>query len=256
VVVRTSYTHTFYAETFTTESTRRSNLTIHQSIRRLSFASPLMLLYSLLVLTDIGHKTSIQSFGTYPTTIGGEMILQEEGLMPKVKNLMTRNLAFVMADESIMEAARLMVERRVSSVLVKRGELLGILTDSDIIGRVVSKGLDPRNIKVSEVMSSPLITISGEETVEHAAKKMREKGIRRLVVEKDHDKVGIIAESDIIRVYPELHFLIREQSKLEARPDQNQSHEILLTGACDECENYSNELKNINGRWLCEDCGE
>ena len=182
--------------------------------------------------------------------------MQKEGLMPKVKNLMTRNLAFVMADESVMEAARLMGERRISSVLVKRGELLGILTDRDIIDRVVSKGLDSRKIKVSEVMSSPVITISGEETVEQAAKMMREKSIRRLVVEKDHDKVGIIAESDIIRVYPELHFLIREQTKLEAKQARTQPREILLTGTCDECENYSNELKNINGRWLCEDCAE
>ena len=44
--------------------------------------------------------------------------------MPKVKDIMTRNLAFVAADESVMEAARLMGERRISSVLVKRGEEL------------------------------------------------------------------------------------------------------------------------------------
>jgi CBS domain-containing protein len=50
--------------------------------------------------------------------------LQEEGLVPKVKDLMIRNLAFVTGDESVMEAARLMGERRISSVLVKRGEEL------------------------------------------------------------------------------------------------------------------------------------
>ena len=58
--------------------------------------------------------------------------------MPKVKDLMTRNLAYVTADESVMEAAKLMGERRISSVLVKRGEeFVGILTDRDVIGRIV-----------------------------------------------------------------------------------------------------------------------
>lgn len=183
--------------------------------------------------------------------------MQEEELVLKVRDLMTENLAFVAARDSVMEAARLMSERRISSVLVKHGkEFSGILTDHDIIDRVVCKALDPRKVRVSEVMSSPLITISDEEAIEDAAKKMRDKGIRRLVVERNHEKVGIITESNIVQVDPELHFLIRERSKLEATLTRTQPQEILLAGSCDECENYSSELKNINGRWLCEDCEE
>jgi malate dehydrogenase (oxaloacetate-decarboxylating) len=106
--------------------------------------------------------------------------LQEEEQGLKVKDLMTRNLTFVGADDSVMEAAKLMGEREISSVLVKGGEeFTGIITDRDIIGRVVSQGLDPRKVRVNdEVMSSPLITISGEETIEETSKKMREKAIR------------------------------------------------------------------------------
>ena len=175
----------------------------------------------------------------------------------KVRDLMTENLAFVAPEDTVMEAAKLMSEKRISCVTVKGGdEFSGILTDRDIIDRVVSKGLDPRKIRVSEVMSSPLITISDEEAIEDAAKKMRDKGIRRLVVERNHEKAGIITESNIVRVDPELHFLIRERSKLEATLTRTQPQEILLAGSCDECQNYSSELKNINGRWLCEDCEE
>jgi signal-transduction protein with cAMP-binding, CBS, and nucleotidyltransferase domain len=105
-------------------------------------------------------------------------------------------------------------------------------------------------------MTFPLVTISGEETVEDAAKKMREKGIRRLVVEKNHEKVGIIAESDIVRVDPELHFLIRERSKSETTSTRASSRQVIPAGTCDECENYSSDLKNVNGRRLCGDCGE
>jgi len=177
--------------------------------------------------------------------------------VPKVRDLMTRSLASVAAEDIVMEAARLMGERRISSVLVKGArEFSGILTDRDIISKVVSKGLDPSKIRVSEVMTSPLITINDEESIEDAAKKMRDKGIRRLVVERNHEKVGIIAESDIIHVYPELHFLIRERSKLEPTATRTQPSETLLAGSCEECENYSSGLKNINGTWLCEHCRE
>jgi CBS domain-containing protein len=116
--------------------------------------------------------------------------LQQEKQVLRVKDLMTENLAFVGADDSVMEAAKLMGERKISSVLVKGSEeFTGIFTDHDMIGGVVSKGLDPRKVRVNEVMSSPLITVSGEETIEEASKKMREKAIRRRVVERNREKL-------------------------------------------------------------------
>lgn len=170
---------------------------------------------------------------------------------------MTRNLIFVVEKATVKEAAELMSEKNVSSVLVERaGEFQGILTDRDIVSRIVSKGLDPKQVRVSEVMSSPLVTISVEQTIEQAAQRMREKGIRRLVVESTGRRVGVIAESDIIRVNPELHFLIREQSKLEARLAPKEPERVALAGFCEECENYSGSLLNRNGIWLCEDCGD
>lgn len=178
-------------------------------------------------------------------------------LILKIKDLMTRNLISVVAEATVMQAAELMNEKGVSSVLVEHGgEFQGILTDRDIIAKIVSKGLDPKQVRVSDVMSSPLVTINGEQTIEEAAQRMREKGIRRLVVESKNAKVGVIAESDIIRVDPELHFLIREQSKLEAKPTPREPGRVALAGFCEECENYSASLLNLNGVWLCEDCRE
>lgn len=177
--------------------------------------------------------------------------------MLRVKDLMTKSLVSVSAEDSVMEAARLMDEKGIPSVLVKRGdEFSGIMTDRDIIGRVVSKGLDPRKVRVSEVMRSPLITISEDATVEEAARKMRDNHVRRLVVEKNQQRVALIAESDIVRIMPELHFLIRERSKLEARPARTESREVILAGFCEECGNYSVRLSNINGRWLDQDCAD
>jgi CBS domain-containing protein len=181
----------------------------------------------------------------------------KEDLVVKVGDLMTSNLVFVGAEDNVMKAAVLMGDKKVSCVLVKRGEKYsGLLTDRDIIVRVVSKGLDPSKIRVDEVMSSPLITIDDKGTIDEAATKMRDSSIRRLVVTRNDQVLGIIAESDIIRVEPELHFLIRERSRLEARVTPTEPREILLAGFCEECENYSGRLKNINGTWLCEDCRE
>ena len=176
--------------------------------------------------------------------------------MLRVRDLMARNIITIQAEDSIIRAASVMDENGVSSVVVKEGnEFSGMITERNIISRVVSKGLDPQKIKVSEVMSTPLITISPDATIEEAARKMHDNKIRRLLVEENHQKIGIIAESDIVRVDPELHFLIREKSKLEAQfPSPTEPQEVTFSGFCQDCGNYSDDLRNVNGRWLCEEC--
>ena len=169
---------------------------------------------------------------------------------------MTKNLFFIDVTESVIDAARLMDEKGISSVLVRDAEeFVGIETDRDIISRVVSKGFDPRKVSSIEVMSSPLITISADATIEEAAEKMRNNKIRRLIVEDNHEKiVGIIAESDLVHVAPELHLLIRERSKIEAERNLTEPQNLTFTGFCEDCRNYSNTLINVSGEWLCEDC--
>jgi len=181
--------------------------------------------------------------------------LNQDEVVVRVRELMTMHLISMDATETVIEAAKLMDENDISSVLIKRqGDFVGILTDRDIITRVMSKGLDARMVRVSEVMSSPLKTIGKDASVEEAAKKMAEHNIRRLVVEHDQQKIGIIAESDIIRVDSELHFLIRERSKLEAKTTPKEPKRVTLAGYCEECGNYSVKLKKISGQWLDEDC--
>jgi len=185
-----------------------------------------------------------------------ENVLRQKGVTElRVGDVMTTPLISMDEEDSVIEAAKLMDEKDVSSVLVKHGEeFSGIITDRNIIRRVVSKALDPTKVKVREVMTSPLITISEEATVDDAANKMKENSVRRLVVERNHQKVGIIAESDMIRIDPDVHFLIRERSKLEARTNPTEPRKIVLAGFCEQCDNHSSELRNVNGAWLCDDC--
>jgi CBS domain-containing protein len=182
--------------------------------------------------------------------------LERKEVAVRVRDLMSRSLISISAEDTVTEAARLMDRKRIHSILIGRGkEFSGIITDLDIVSRVVSKGLDPSRVKVGEVMTSPLVSISEHATIEEAAKRMRENGVRRLIVDGDDHKVGIIAESDIVRVTPELHFLIRERSKLEAGLTATRPQEVVLSGYCEMCGNYSSQLRNVDSRWLCEECG-
>jgi len=185
-----------------------------------------------------------------------ELVAEERPLV-RIRDLMSMPLIFIDPEALVIEAARLMGTRKISSVLVRQGEeYLGLITARDVISRVVCKALDPSKTRIRDVMSHPVITIGEQATVEDAARKMRDNSVRRLVVETDHEKVGIVAESDIVRLAPELHFLIKERSRLDARLSPKESDKVVLSGFCEECENYSSVLRNVNGMWVCQDCVE
>ena len=96
----------------------------------------------------------------------------------KVKDLMTRNIVSVSFETSVIEAARVMKMRDISSVLIKSGdEFVGILTDRDMINDILAVGLDPKDIMAGEVMSKPLITICEDASINEAAERMRDNKI-------------------------------------------------------------------------------
>jgi CBS domain-containing protein len=173
-----------------------------------------------------------------------------------VKDLMTKSVISLPMEKSVADIAVEMANNDISAMLLTSEDtFVGILTDRDIIKKVIARGLNPKNVRAGEVMSSPLISISEQVSVQEAAEKMRDNKIRRLVVKNKGKVVGIISESDIVRVEPELHFLIRERSRLgvgKLRPLEPRG--VVLEGYCEECENYSGDLIKVNGKWLCEEC--
>ena len=171
-----------------------------------------------------------------------------------VKDLMTRGIISVLPETTVIEAVKVMSNRDISSLLVMtEGKYVGIFTDRDVMKKVVAVGLDPKLTKVEHIMSAPLITISEDTGIEAAAEKMRDSKIRKLVVRNDVGVVGVISETDIARVEPELHLLIREHTRLQL-PSSNYSDEgENFAGYCEECDNYSS-LEKLDGRWLCKEC--
>lgn len=122
-----------------------------------------------------------------------------------VKDVMHR-VTLVDGDRSIAETAKIMTEaattvtREIGSVLVaKNNEPIGILTERDILKKVVAAGLDPAVTKISQVMSAPLITVPADTGIGEASRIMIAKGIRRLPVTEGNKIVGIITTRDVTR---------------------------------------------------------
>ena len=88
--------------------------------------------------------------------------------------------------------------KNVGAVLVEREkEVVGILTERDILRKVVARCQDPANTKVGDIMNSPVIMIDEKEDVEKASAVMRDKNIRRLVVTNDGKITGILTTRSI-----------------------------------------------------------
>ncbi len=117
-----------------------------------------------------------------------------------VEDIMSAPLITVETGVIVRDAAILMTEKKIGSIIVTdSGNPVGIVTERDALARVVSLCRDPCETRISEIMSSPLITIPKETEILAAMRKMREDGIRRLGVTEDGNIVGIVTERDIIR---------------------------------------------------------
>jgi CBS domain-containing protein len=124
--------------------------------------------------------------------------------MPTVEDVMTRGIISIDETASLEEAMRTMVERHVSSIIVKKnndGDCFGIITRKDIIQAVIGRGEDPKKLKVSDVMTKPVMTITKQMDVIAAAKLKEKTHVRRFPVADGDKLVGIISNSDIFRAY-------------------------------------------------------
>jgi len=99
----------------------------------------------------------------------------------------------------VKDAARMMIERGVGSLIANREGLpFGIITERDLVGKIVAKAADPSKLTVADIMTAPLTTIDASATLIDAARKMVQKQIKRLVV-TEHDKIiGIITQTDLV----------------------------------------------------------
>ncbi len=173
-----------------------------------------------------------------------------------VKDIMSRGPVIIKGDATVLEAAREMRGEKVGSVIVvKNGKPAGILTESDILKKIVAEEKDASKIKVKDVMSAPLITISPNEKVEKALKLFGDNRIRRLPVVENGKLVGIVTERDIVQFSPLFIYLIEEWAKITRERIEYEERENM-PGKCEECGMITDKLIEVDGRMLCEFCAE
>jgi CBS domain-containing protein len=119
--------------------------------------------------------------------------------MITVDRLMTRQMVNIEAGTSAIEAAKLMKNHKIGSVFVKQKDrIIGIVTEPDIIRKVVGAERVSYSIPVEDIMSSPVIAIDGRRSVTEAADLMEQHGTRHLAVLKGDSIVGILSVRDLL----------------------------------------------------------
>lgn len=171
-----------------------------------------------------------------------------------VKDVMTRDVCTIKKDAKIDELARKLIEYGVGSAVVVDSERpIGIVTEKDLIAKVVARNKKPSEVLVSEIMSTPLITITPRTSLRDAAKIMIKMGIRRLpVIDNTGKLVGIITDNDILSVSLDLG----EFAALITESSTGYSVEEEFSGICEKCGKYTDKLKNVDGMNVCEECEE
>ncbi|MCD6523006.1 MAG: CBS domain-containing protein [Candidatus Diapherotrites archaeon] len=170
-----------------------------------------------------------------------------------VSDAMRKGVITVSPDDTCDKALRYMVDLDIGSVIVaEKKKPIGILTDSNLLERVFAKEKDPKKVKVKEVMSHPIRTITPDTDVEEAMRIMRDLSIKRLPVVDDGKIVGIITETDLITLSPALFEIVSERAKM--RSEYSTQPEKRFSGICEGCGEYSESLRLVNGVLLCEEC--
>lgn len=176
-------------------------------------------------------------------------------LEPKmmVREAMSSPVFAVEEGSDITEVAKLMREQKLGAIVVNnaQGQPVGIVTERDIVLRVVADGKSSKGVTADEVMSSPLRVVKAETPIVDAMKMMDKLNIRRLGVTYKGQLVGIISHKDIIRIIPTIMEIMRENSKINGAPE---GFSPSTVGYCDRCEAYSTNLRGVDGEFLCEDC--
>ncbi|MGD0978272.1 MAG: CBS domain-containing protein [Candidatus Bathyarchaeia archaeon] len=186
--------------------------------------------------------------------------MSDLGLRPKmlVKDVMSSPVITVEENAPANRVAELMNKHDVGCIIVttKEEKPIGVITERDLVLRVLAKNAKPDTLKAEEVMTSPLITIEPDATITETARRMSRLNIRRLGVVYKGGLVGIISSKDVLGVMPELLEIIQEKAMIEGANMAEEEHEepAPLAGYCDHCGVWSDTLTEVNGEYHCEDC--
>ncbi len=172
-----------------------------------------------------------------------------------VRDVMTRTVVTATPEMTAAQAGKKMVEKRVGSIIIVTDDKpVGIVTESDMVAKVIFKNVKPSSIKLEQLMSKPLITTKSSDDVHDAVLMMVQKKIRRLPVLDGDELVGIITDADVIQVSSEVNQILDNLIEMNRESVLDRREVVITQGECEECEEYSDDLQQEGGRLKCPRC--
>lgn len=172
-----------------------------------------------------------------------------------VKHVMSSPVITVTGREPVTRVAEIMEEHNIGSVVVtdEKERPQGIITERDIVTRVVAGKLNPKTVKADRAMSKPLVTIDPEASVREAARLMNKRNVKRLGVTYKGRLVGLLSSKDVLGITPQLLEVLTERAKVVGTAPARMEGQAVV-GYCELCGQWSESLEEVNGKSLCEDC--
>jgi CBS domain-containing protein len=181
-------------------------------------------------------------------------IMTEKAKDIYVEEVMSRKPRIGTPEMTVRQAATLMKQEDVGSlIIIENEEAIGMLTERDLLEKIVSEGRSASRTKVGMVMTQPLVTVGPRETITNAARMMATLKLRRLPVISRGKLIGILTENDVLKLSPSLIELTREWSQLGVRGKKCGGPSVT-SGYCENCGAFSSELIVNGSELFCAEC--
>lgn len=172
----------------------------------------------------------------------------------KVKDAMVNRVVTARPNQTVLEGSKIMFKEDVGSLIICEGiKPTGIVTREDIVNKVTSKDLVPSKILLKDIMTNNLVTCTPDTDISEAAALMSKHQYERIPVISMGKLIGIISTREIAKVAPSALEVLTEHLRIE---DVMGVPEETNSGECELCGNYSEELHNVNDKWVCDSCSE
>jgi len=136
--------------------------------------------------------------------------------MLKVEDVMVEEVITVEADVPVMEAVKLMNVHEIGCLIVtKSGKPIGILTERDLLKRVLAESRDPEKTEICEVMSAPLMFVDPKIDIEDAVRFMFKVKIKKLPIVKRGKLLGLVTLTDLVRFQPQMVSILKRLSTMD-----------------------------------------
>ncbi len=141
----------------------------------------------------------------------------------KVEDIMVEDVITVDSDVPVMDAVKVMNANEIGCLVVtRRGKAIGILTERDLLKRIIVKSRDPKSIRVRQIMTKPLIVGNPDMSLEDATKLMFDRKIKKLPVVESRKLVGLVSLTDIARYQPQMMKILKRLFAQHAPPKRLQ----------------------------------